>query len=412
MINLSSVPSFSTLPMLGNSSLNAGLGTDQNELLRRLMQQVMGMTGNGGGGGFAPGATGFGGGTGSVGGLGSLSGGGNLGGFLGAGSPATSSLGRASSPSVGSFAGSPSIGSASVSTGATRSVSPSLAANDVALARSIESQLAGSPLAGKNLGAAFVDAGRKHNVDPVALAAISKHETNFGKLGVGVSKHMGVGAFDASPNKARQWDGAVNQIYSGAKTFDNLRAKAGVPETAPLKDQLAGVNKAGWATDQKWAGKVENHYNALVDKIDAVAATAPAATKDAQAATKDAATTPEACETATKDAENQDAENKDAATTENACSAPSTDGQADAEGTSGSTDADASSDSRDGGDTGSAGTGSSGDSTGGSTGADSAGGAGSAGGSDSSGGASGSSGGGDSGGSSGGNGGGGSGSEK
>ncbi|HIB68528.1 MAG TPA: hypothetical protein EYO33_26420 [Phycisphaerales bacterium] len=129
------------------------------------------------------------------------------------------------------------------------------------MAEFIESKLAGTPLEGKGLGAHFVAAGKKNNVDPLALAAISKHETGHGKLGVGVAKHMGVGAFDSSPNTPRKWDGAVNQIYSGAKTFANLRRKGGSNADAPLGQQLAAVNRAGWATDKSWHSKVGKAYN-------------------------------------------------------------------------------------------------------------------------------------------------------
>ncbi|MFA7483696.1 MAG: hypothetical protein WC314_24575 [Vulcanimicrobiota bacterium] len=145
-------------------------------------------------------------------------------------------------------------------------VSPKLAGDDKKLAQHIENQLKGSPLAGQGLGAHFVKAGRQNDVDPLALVAISKHETSFGKLGVGVSKHMGVGAFDSSPSKARQWDGATNQIYSGAKTFANLRSKGGSNSKASLSQQLSAVNKAGWATDSSWHSKVGSHYNEVTKK--------------------------------------------------------------------------------------------------------------------------------------------------
>lgn len=142
-----------------------------------------------------------------------------------------------------------------------QAVPPELAGDDKKMAEFIEGKLAGTPLAGKGLGAHFVAAGKKSNVDPLALAAISKHETGHGKLGVGVRKHMGVGAFDSSPNTPRKWDGAVNQIYSGARTFNNLRRKGGSNPNAPLSQQLAAVNRAGWATDSRWHSKVGSAYN-------------------------------------------------------------------------------------------------------------------------------------------------------
>ena len=149
--------------------------------------------------------------------------------------------------------------------GETAQVPPELAGDDKKMAEFIESKLDGTPLAGQGLGAHFVNAGKQNGVDPLVLASISKHETGHGKLGVGTRKHMGVGAFDASPNKARKWDGAVNQIYSGARTFSNLRKKYGSNENMPLSHQLRAVNgngtSAGWASDSSWHNKVGNTYN-------------------------------------------------------------------------------------------------------------------------------------------------------
>ncbi|MBI3927797.1 MAG: glucosaminidase domain-containing protein [Armatimonadetes bacterium] len=139
-----------------------------------------------------------------------------------------------------------------------------LAGNDKKLAEFIEGQLAGSPAEGKGLGSHFVAAGRKYEVDPLALTAIARHETGYGKLGVGLRKMLGVGAYDANPNGRTKFDGAVNQIYSGAKTFSNLRRKGGSNAQAPLGQQLSAVNRAGWATDRGWHGKVAGHYNKIV----------------------------------------------------------------------------------------------------------------------------------------------------
>ena len=147
----------------------------------------------------------------------------------------------------------------------TNQVPPDLAGDDKKMAEFIESKLQGTPLAGQGLGSHFVAAGKKNGVDPLVLASISKHETNHGKLGVGTKEHMGVGAFDSRPNKARKWDGAVNQIYSGARTFSNLRKKYGSSAEMPLSHQLRAVNgngtRSGWATDTGWHNKVAKTYN-------------------------------------------------------------------------------------------------------------------------------------------------------
>jgi hypothetical protein len=77
---------------------------------------------------------------------------------------------------------------------------------------------------------------------------------------------MGVGAYDSSPDTPRQWDGAKSQIYSGAKTFADLRSKGGSNSKASMEQQLSAVNKAGWATDTEWHSKVGGRYGELSKK--------------------------------------------------------------------------------------------------------------------------------------------------
>ncbi len=209
--------------------------------------QMTGMPMDGGGGSF-------GGSDGSAigGGGGSYAGGGGGGGGRVHGGGGSSSGGGGGSVSSSSDSGS----SSPIST-----VPPELAGDDKKLAAFIEKELKGTPLAGKGLGAHFVKAGRDNKVDPLALLAISRHETRHGELGVGVTKHMGVGAYDSNPNGKTKFDGAVQQIYSGAKTFANLREKGGSNDKDPIAKQLSAVNKAGWATDKNWHNGVGKHYN-------------------------------------------------------------------------------------------------------------------------------------------------------
>jgi hypothetical protein len=243
--------------------------------LAQLTGQGAGQEGGapGGGGGEAPAAGGGGGAPAGGGGGGAPAGGGGGGapaGGGGGGAPAGGGGGGAPAGGGGGGGGAAPVGG---NNGAadnspvnqTNQVPPELAGDDKKMAEFIEGKLAGTPLAGKGLGSHFVAAGKQNGVDPLVLASISKHETNHGKLGVGTRKHMGVGAFDASPNKARKWDGAVNQIYSGARTFSNLRKKYGSSANAPLSQQLRAVNgngtRSGWATDTGWHNKVAKTYN-------------------------------------------------------------------------------------------------------------------------------------------------------
>lgn len=198
-----------------------------------------------------PGANGFGG--------GSLAGGGGGGSIGGRGR--TGGGGAISGGGGGAVSGPSSSGSSTpIST-----VPPELAGDDQKLAAFIDKELKGTPLAGQGLGAHFVKAGRENKVDPLALLAISRHETGHGKLGVGVTKHMGVGAYDSNPNGKTKFDGAVQQIYSGAKTFANLREKGGSNANESIDRQLSAVNKGGWATDKNWHKGVGKHYSDIAN---------------------------------------------------------------------------------------------------------------------------------------------------
>lgn len=230
----------------GDRGAMKSLTQEIEALLAQLAQLTGGQApsaGTGSGGGYSPSAAGAG------------SGGGYTPSSSGGGSAPS---GGGSAPSSGGSAPAPSAGDTQVN-----ALPPKLAGDDKQLAQFIEGKLAGTPAAGKGLGAQFVAAGRKYDVDPLALAAIGKHETGFGALGVGLDKMLGVGAFDSSPSTPRQWDGAVNQIYSGAKTFANLREQGGSNAKAPIASQLSAVNKAGWATDPNWHSGVGRAYNEL-----------------------------------------------------------------------------------------------------------------------------------------------------
>ncbi|MGE0494554.1 MAG: DUF6435 family protein [Vulcanimicrobiota bacterium] len=233
----------------GDRGAMKSLTQEIEALLAQLAQMTGGQTpsaGAGSGGGYSPSS-----GAGSGGGYAPSSGGGSA---PSGGGAAPS--GGGSTPDSGGSA-------PSSSGGQVNALPPKLAGDDKKLAQFIEGKLAGTPAAGKGLGAQFVAAGRKYDVDPLALAAIGKHETGFGALGVGLDKMLGVGAYDSSPSTPRQWDGAVQQIYAGAETFANLREKGGSNAKAPIASQLSAVNKAGWATDPNWHSGVGRAYNEL-----------------------------------------------------------------------------------------------------------------------------------------------------
>lgn len=244
----------------------AALAPQLEALLAQLLQLMGGQSATDFAGRDSGASSVSGGGASPVGGGGGGGGGASAGGGGGGGVSSGGGGGGSVGPSASGGGSSASETSASSAPSEISKVPPKLAGDDKELSQFIETQLKGTPLEGHGLGAHFVKAGRDKDIDPLALVAISRHETNFGELGVGIEKHMGVGAFDSSPNAPRQWDGAVNQIYSGATTFNNLREKGGSNAKAPLDEQLAAVNKGGWATDQSWHTKVGSHYNEIAEE--------------------------------------------------------------------------------------------------------------------------------------------------
>lgn len=171
--------------------------------------------------------------------------------------------GGGGTPSYGG--GSPSYDNGSQVGGAGGGSSVNFANGDKGMSSFIDNYLQGrgSPAAGQGAGDLFTKYGKQYGVDPLVLLAISQHETNHGKLGVGIRKMLGVGAYDSNPNGKTPYDGMEQQIRSGAKTFNNLRAKGGSNADASIADQLAAVNKAGWATDKNWHNAVQKHYNQI-----------------------------------------------------------------------------------------------------------------------------------------------------
>ncbi|MHB2015577.1 MAG: hypothetical protein ACYCW6_01385 [Candidatus Xenobia bacterium] len=164
---------------------------------------------------------------------------------------------------VGALGGSP-TGGAPDTSGPDLSAFP-MTGTDQQKADFINQYLAskGSPAAGMNAGQMMVQAGKQNNVDPLILLSIAGQETQFGKKGVGVNGMLGVGAYDADPRNSTRnptFSGVRNQIFKGAATFAKLRARGGASANSPISQQLAAVNRAGWATDRGWHNGVGAQY--------------------------------------------------------------------------------------------------------------------------------------------------------
>lgn len=181
-------------------------------------------------------------------------------GFGGASPSGDSSFGGVSRP--GSSGGTPSSEAPAALPGAT--APGTTAGDDPALASRIDDYLAGqgSPAAGQGAGDLMTRWGQEYDVDPMLLLAIAGHETGFGKLGVGMDKMLGVGAFDDNPDGQTHFNGLSTQIEVGAKTFANLREQGGAGPDSSIEDQLRAAGQK-WATDPNWANGVMRHYQQI-----------------------------------------------------------------------------------------------------------------------------------------------------
>lgn len=124
----------------------------------------------------------------------------------------------------------------------------------------------GSPAAGQDAGRLMIEVGREFQIDPLLLLAIAGHETVYGTQGIGVNGLLGVGAYDDDPENATrdpQFSGVEAQIRRGAETFARLRQQGGSGPKDSIAEQLAAVNRAGWATDPNWHLGVMRHYNQI-----------------------------------------------------------------------------------------------------------------------------------------------------
>jgi hypothetical protein len=125
------------------------------------------------------------------------------------------------------------------------------------------------------VGQLCVEEGRKHQMDPFLFMAIAKQETVYGTQGVGVSKMLGVSAYDNNPDGNFGMNGLSAQIINGAQTFDRLRSQNGSGPNDPIDKQIAAVNgyKNGdpalgrpgqvWASDGTWYTHVTANYHEL-----------------------------------------------------------------------------------------------------------------------------------------------------
>ena len=90
------------------------------------------------------------------------------------------------------------------------------------------------PAQAKHLAQAFVDSGRKHNVDPIALAAIARHETGNFTSSAFKNKNNAMGVSDANgPIQQASHEASIDKMakligsttsgpYEGATTIDEI----------------------------------------------------------------------------------------------------------------------------------------------------------------------------------------------
>ena len=161
-------------------------------------------------------------------------------------------------PTTGAAAASGATGA----TGAAGPRSPSTTSEQQGIKRSIrpfrdvdQKKLeAALPTNAKHLASSFIDAGRKNNIDPVALVAIAKHETGNFTSSAFKNKNNAMGISDArGPTMQKSAEQSIEKMaYSLAKPDGHYKGKNTLGEVAntyaPVgaKNDPTGLN-SGWA---------------------------------------------------------------------------------------------------------------------------------------------------------------------
>ena len=103
----------------------------------------------------------------------------------------------------------------------------------------------------RDMGEAFMEAGRQSGLDPRYLVAHAAHETGWGTSSIARNKGnmYGIGAFDSSPyESAYGYDGTQAGIIEGAKWIKENYYNRGETDLSQMNER--------YATDPEWADKI------------------------------------------------------------------------------------------------------------------------------------------------------------
>jgi beta-N-acetylglucosaminidase len=166
---------------------------------------------------------------------------------------------------VTSTSGSVSTGSSVYNAGAATTVNAIY--DDVRLssganAADIDARLAGTGLEG--LGASFVDAEKKYNVNAWFLAGLAIHESGYGSSKIATEKNnvFGFQAYDASPYaSARTFNTKAEGVDTVAKYISENYLTAGGKYYNGVS--IDGIGKR-YATDPNWSTAIKKHMANLL----------------------------------------------------------------------------------------------------------------------------------------------------
>lgn len=134
-------------------------------------------------------------------------------------------------------------------------VASDVTAGNYQVAQRIDEKLKGTPMAG--LGEKFVQAGQKYGINPLFLASLGIHESNYGKSQIAQDKNnlFGFKAYDRSPYASAE---AYGSFSEGIDRVAAYLKTAYLTPGAKYYNGL-GVTDIGkrYATDPQWAKSIE-----------------------------------------------------------------------------------------------------------------------------------------------------------
>jgi|GEM_PF-973064 len=146
------------------------------------------------------------------------------------------------------------------------------------------------PAQAKDLAQAFVDSGRKHNVDPLALAAIAKHETGNFTSSAFRNKNNAMGISNSrGPTIQPSHEASIDKMAKllGSTTSGPYKNARTIGETANIYAPI-GADNDPRGLNNFWAKGVANFADDFERKVGA----APASTTTAPASTTTGGTQP------------------------------------------------------------------------------------------------------------------------